>query len=360
MISAQGFSGSYDPADVTFLLTPIAMPTISLAEKEQLLRSGTVHYSHILSTELPPSDAYLTAYKVALKANAPRLASDIAALATAIARRPIVAEQGRRVVLASLARAGTPIGVLIARKLRRLGVTAQHYSISIIRDRGIDRAAIEFIRNRHPGVEILFVDGWTGKGAIAAELRNSQCLADLGIPPYLVVVADPAGQADLAATADDYVIPSGLLNGIVSGLVSRSVLTDEIGPGAFHGCRILSELTPYDQSREFLATIEQKMVTDFAYDPTNWNDVIRQARRAACCRLLENIGKNFLVANRNSIKPGVAEATRAVLRRVPRMLLLTDIADPQLSHLVMLANERNVPIVQVDELFGYRAVALLP
>jgi hypothetical protein len=45
------------------------------------------------------------------------------------------------VVIASLARAGTPIGVLLLRTLRAQGVPAVHYSISIIRDRGIDRVA---------------------------------------------------------------------------------------------------------------------------------------------------------------------------------------------------------------------------
>ena len=254
MSEPAGFSGSYETGDVTFLLTPMAMPTVTLAEKERLLRSGTVHYSQLLSEESPPSATYLAAYDIALGNNARRLACDIAALANTIAARPF-GSGVKRLVLASLVRAGTPIGILLTRQLRRLGVCVDHYSISIIRDRGIDRAAIDYIQRRHPNTEILFVDGWTGKGAIAAELRGSKDLNELGIPPYLIVVADPAGQADLAATAEDYVIPSGILNGIVSGLISRSILTDEIGSGMFHGCRLLTELSAHDVSLEFIQII---------------------------------------------------------------------------------------------------------
>jgi hypothetical protein len=45
-----------------------------------------------------------------------------------------------------------------------------------------------------------------------------------------------AAQADVAATYDDYAIPSGILNATVSGLTSRSILNAAIGPEDFHGC----------------------------------------------------------------------------------------------------------------------------
>ena len=71
------------------------------------------------------------------------------------------------------------------------------------------------------------------------------------------MVADPAGCASLAATAEDYLIPSGILGGIVSGLVSRSVLSDAlVGEGEFHACRHLTEFAEADQSRAFIAAVE--------------------------------------------------------------------------------------------------------
>ena len=43
----------------------------------------------------------------------------------------------------------------------------------IIRDRGIDTAALEWIEHHHGTAGIVFVDGWTGKGAITGELIRS-------------------------------------------------------------------------------------------------------------------------------------------------------------------------------------------
>jgi hypothetical protein len=66
----------------------------------------------------------------------------------------------------SLARAGTPVGVLLRRELLRRGVDAVHYSISIIRGRGIDRVALAHLAAARGTEDAVFVDGWTGKGAI--------------------------------------------------------------------------------------------------------------------------------------------------------------------------------------------------
>src|SRR3546814_1281186 len=111
-------------------------------------------------------------------------------------------------------------------------VCSSDLAISIIRGRGIDDNALDYVASRHGTRNAVFVDGWTGKGAIRGELDAS--LATSTFKPFLAVVADPAGRADLAATFDDYVIPSGLLNGIVSGLVSRSILNNDlVGPNDF-------------------------------------------------------------------------------------------------------------------------------
>src|SRR3546814_12168889 len=72
------------------------------------------------------------------------------------------------------------------------------------------------------------------------------------------LVADPAGRADLAATFDDYVITSGLLNGIVSGLVSRSILNNDlVGPNDFHACVPMPEHAVSDVRRDCIETVER-------------------------------------------------------------------------------------------------------
>ena len=74
------------------------------------------------------------------------------------------------IVLASLVRAGVPLGVMLHHTLRALGKTSFHYGISIIRDRGIDEVALSYIEQKHGTEGLVFVDGWTGKGAITGEL----------------------------------------------------------------------------------------------------------------------------------------------------------------------------------------------
>ncbi|MBN8502162.1 MAG: hypothetical protein J0M19_13600, partial [Sphingomonadales bacterium] len=318
------FSGSYDPADVQFLLTPLDLPTISIAEKETLLRGHRRHYSEVLSAEAPPSAQYLAAYHAALAANGARLARDIASLAAALARRPV---SPAGLALVSFARAGTPIGVLLRRALARAGRAAPHYSISIVRDRGIDPTALDHILARHAASDLVFVDGWTGKGAIAREMRNSAELAARDINPALVVIADPAGQADLAATADDYVIPSGILNGIISGLVSRSVIIPDAPPGQFHACRALPELAEHDLSRAFVDLIDRLAEQIGPVPPADWPQAQRTERAAACARMIARLSADHAITDINHIKPGVAEATRAVLRREPRAVLVSGEAD---------------------------------
>lgn len=353
-VHPAGLHGSYLPGDVTFLLTPLAMTMVKIAAKERLIQSGTRHYSEMLSAEHAPSAAYMEVYRKALAANGAKLAGHINFLADALAQR---AGSAATVVLVSLVRAGTPMGVLLVRSLRRRGIEAVHYSISIIRGRGIDRAALQYIVARHGAEAIVFVDGWTGKGAIAAELRGADGAINCAVAPFLVVVADPAGCADLAATTDDYLIPSGILNGIVSGLVSRSVLNESIVPGMFHGCVLLDDLASHDVSREFVDTIDTLASNSQANG--NWRADGQPAVAQASADVLRRIAEEHDVADRNRIKPGIAESTRAVLRRVPYKLLLADFEHADLQPLRLLASERGVPIGKLGAGHGYRAVAII-
>ena len=78
------------------------------------------------------------------------------------------------VVLVSLARAGSPIGILMKRYAQKfLKLNWPHFSISILRGKGIDVEAVKTIRALYPNSHIQFVDGWTGKGAIQNELTKS-------------------------------------------------------------------------------------------------------------------------------------------------------------------------------------------
>jgi NAD(P)-dependent dehydrogenase (short-subunit alcohol dehydrogenase family) len=348
------FHGSYAPEDVTFLLKPAQVALTDVAEKETLIQSGARHYSEMLSEERLPDARYLALYEAALARNAGRLKRDIGALADAITARPETARTG---TIISLARAGTPIGVLLRRALAARGVDVAHYSVSIIRGRGIDRVALTHIAAARGKVDAVFVDGWTGKGAITQELEASLADGSTGFAPSLAVVADPAGCASLAATSEDYLIPSGILGAIASGLVSRSVLSDAlVGEGDFHACRHLTEHAPADRSRAFIAAIESAAPSDAPHP--GWSLASAAASRAACTALVDGLMAEFAVTNMNRIKPGIAEATRAVLRRVPEAVFVRDRDDAEVAHLLHLAEQSCVPVEQ-RELGNYRAVTLI-
>lgn len=348
------FSGSYAPDDVVFLLNPKAITPIDLAEKERLIQSGERHYSEMLSPEAVPDERYMRLYADTLAANAPRVRHDVAALARAIQARPETADS---CVIISLARAGTPIGILLKRALQRLGVATWHYSISIIRGRGIDERALAYIAARHGVANAVFVDGWTGKGSIRGELDRALADGRSGFAPFLAVIADPAGRADLAATCDDYAIPSGLLNGIVSGLVSRSVLNSAlVGPGDFHACLYMPEHAASDVSRAYLAAIED--AADWQPESPGWSLALAAAAREASGALIKTIAAEYGVRDINRIKPGVAEATRAVLRRVPDRIYVQRRSDPAVAHIALLAENAGVPVIERD-LQTYRAVTII-
>ncbi len=348
------FSGSYAAGDVEFLLKPASIAMTGVADKEAMIQSGARHYSEVLSAEQLPDERYIALYREALDRNAGRLHADVDWLAEQLIARPATHTS---CTLVSLARAGTPIGVLLKLALERRGVDVRHYSISIIRDRGIDHNALKLIAARHGTADAVFVDGWTGKGTITRELRRSLADCPFGFAPFLVVVADPAGCASLAATTRDYLIPSGILNGIVSGLVSRSVLNAQlVGPEDFHACAYQSEFAAQDLSREFIAAVA-KAAPPSAYT-ADWSKATAAASAAACGTLLRQLTEEYGVADINHIKPGIAEATRVVLRRVPYAVLLRDPGHADVRHLVHLAHQRGVPIIEAD-LGNYSAVSII-
>lgn len=356
------FSGSYHPEDVVFLLRLVDIDSTPVAEKERLIQSGRRHYSEMISFERLPSREYLELFHRATDQNRIRFARDLIGLAQGIARmRP------GPVTVVSLARAGTPIGALVCRILRRrLERPVAHYSISIIRDRGIDGVALDFILERHRPETLLFVDGWTGKGVIARELRASveayNKETGLALDPGLYTVADLCGAAAGAATDEDYLIPSSILGATISGLVSRSILNDAVvGPGDFHGCRYYREFEPHDLSRWFVETITEEIERQWAHGPgqPHWVDAPRSAiLRQASERFLEDVRCQYGVRDPNHVKPGIGEATRVLLRRVPDRVLVRDADSPSVAHLLLLAKEKGVPVVSTPGL-QYNAAAII-
>lgn len=348
-------SGSYVRGDVHVLLRPVRIGATDVDEKERLIQTNQKHYSEMLSQEHAPDALHRQLYASALACNGARMAADVQALALGLHR----ACTGPVIVLVSFVRAGLPLGVLLRRALLDLGREVHHYGISIVRDRGIDRVALEAIIQAHGAENIIFVDGWTGKGAIAGELEHTLA-GDPRFPgrPRLVVLADPCGRAWLAASAEDWVIPCGLLGATVSGLVSRSIWPAE---GGLHGCVMYEHLHGHDVTREFIERIEvERHALGVVQPAAPWTGEQRQAFQSAAGRVVSTFAERHSITNLNRVKPGIAEATRAVLRRVPDQVLVRDRNDSDVQLLLHLAARAGVQVREAGaELGPYRALTLI-
>ncbi|MCD2452870.1 cysteine protease StiP family protein [Methylicorpusculum oleiharenae] len=359
------FSGSYRAGDVRFLLKPIQVDNTPVSIKETLIQSGQKHYSEMLTHEKLPTEEYLSLYKQALTDNQALMARHVIALAG-----KILATRPHSITLVSLARAGTPVGVLLKRVFeQQTGVDVEHYSISIIRDIGIDTNALLHILEQHDPESLVFVDGWTGKGVIAKQLEVS--LAEFAehhrikIRPELYVLADLCGSAYISASWEDYLIPSSILNSTVSGLVSRSVIDkNQLSENDFHGCFYYKDYQDADLSSKFVDSIMIKVKDIMASEPlfiehSESDEALhKQKLRQTSNYYLAWIRECYNIVNPNLIKPGIGESTRVLLRREADILLIRERSDDAVRHLIYLAEHKKLEIHYYPNL-PYRATALI-
>lgn len=353
------FSGSYAPEDITFLLRKTVITLTPVAEKEAWLQSGQRHYSEMLSEETVPTPEHMAIYAEALQDGKLRLAREVLALAAAIAAQPAAAGP---IGLVSLVRAGCPLGVLLRRALVRMGREVRHFGVSIIRDRGLDHAALTLVERECPPENIYFVDGWTGKGAISGELTRTLAGRDgyAEGQPRLTVLADLCGTSWLAASCEDWLIPFGLLGAPVAGLISRSLWADD----GLHKCMLWESLRHADQTRSFVDTVSglwtDEMLAEAQCHPAVADPEARVILRQQSAALVGRLMRQFGVDASNRIKPGIAEATRALLRRVPEHVLVGSRADRDVRLLLGLAARHDIPVEEAGEaILPYKAVTII-
>ena len=352
------FSGSYSKEDVIFLLKDISNLIVEQDNefRENAIQSG-IHYSEMLPIEYTPTKEYMDIFYSTLTQTKIKIASLVSILS-----EKIIAERGKKIVLVSLARAGTPIGILIKRYIKfKYNIDIPHYSISIIRDKGIDKNALTHILRNHSSEDIQFIDGWTGKGVIQHTLTKAcnELYEEFNITmnSNLAVLSDPAHCTFIYGTREDFLIPSACLNSTVSGLVSRTVLNDNyISKDDYHGTKFYSELKAVDVSNFFI----DEICTSFNYIDENYISELLETKNHSevaadiefdgdilnCKGLkdIESIKQKFHINNINLIKPGVGETTRVLLRRIPWKILVDSFENPNLLHIFKLAEEKNIPV----------------
>lgn len=331
---------------------------IEKKEKEKCIQSG-VHYSKMLPTESVPQIPIDT-FKALIGDTKlmTQLAYDVGVLAEKIYKKQYRTGQSQ-FTLVSLARAGTPIGILLKRYYEQVcGLNVPHYSVSILRDRGIDFNALAYIIHQEGHDTIQFVDGWTGKGVIQATLNKSVMefnqLFSTHLDPKISCLYDPALITPLCATHEDRLLPSAIYNSTVSGLMSRTIQRDDLLTAYdFHGAKFYKHLADYDVSNLFIDGVTNylKPVKNFpalteALNGTGWREVVEIAKIFGCQSIF-------------NVKPSVGETTRVLIRRYPERVLVKDVKDPDISFIIKLAEQQDVPVQEYPPLSHYKAVGLI-
>ncbi|WP_426225111.1 phosphoribosyltransferase domain-containing protein [Pseudarthrobacter sp. DSP2-3-2b1] len=358
--------GSYAAGEVQWLIKDLSFAELEAptAQREADIQSGRANYAESLPQEYEPSREYQDLYNDALSRSAARVAHAVGTVT-----EQVLALRDRSPVLISLARAGTPVGILMKRWAKQVhGLDLPHYTASIVRGIGIDRTALSYLASNYRPEQIMFVDGWTGKGAIARELaaavEDFARTDGIRFGPELAVLADPGHCTEIFGTRDDFLIPSACLNSTVSGLVSRTVFNrDLIFPNDFHGAKYYRQLAAKDVSTAFLDAVSEQFleVRDGVVTKAEEaapDDAGRRIADWSGWAAVERISKEFGINNTNLVKPGVGETTRVLLRRVPWKVLVRSSSREDVQHVLLLARLREVQVVYVDDL-PYTCVGLI-
>lgn len=348
-LSAPEF-GSYSEDDVLWLLKDLSDITLEapLEERENAIQNGEAHYAEQLPIEYQPDDAYMELFHIAMNEKAREIAIAVAKMTEQVLRDINVED----LTIVSLARAGTPIGILMKRYVKKFyKIDVPHYAVSIVRGKGIDYNALSYIAERHDASNAIFVDGWTGKGAIARELNEAIEIynSETGhkFVSDLAVLADPGFCSMYYGTREDFLIPSACLNSTVSGLISRTVLNDDyIGDNDFHGAKYYKNFAENDLSNFYIESVEYYFdaLTKSEVEPHPVNELLWSGMEE-----VERVAEEY-DSSINFVKPGVGETTRVLLRRVPWVVLYNPEKEHLLSHVFALAKSKNVPLRAIEGL----------
>jgi len=330
------FHGSYLPSDVKFLLNIKNYQEISIEEKEDLLLNHNVHYSETLTKEMDIEDEYMSLFYSYHELNKSKICKDILNIANHLSNNK------NNKVLVSLARAGTPYGVILKRILSNIYFqNIEHYSISIIKDRGIDSVALKYILEKHgTDVEILFVDGWTGLGNISQELSKYMAISFQTIKYKFISISDIAGVSDICSSREDYVIPSCMLNATISGLISRTLINTD--PKSFHSVKYFDEKEKNDYSPWYINELENEIIKiNEKFKPIS---IISKSNeyRTSYLKSLSNLFHEFNLNDTFTLKPGIGETIRCLIRRSPEIVLLNNIEDSQIKPIIYLCEKKKI------------------
>lgn len=332
------------------------MNFVDVKEKEKLIQTGQKHYSEMLSKENPLTEKQKEIFFNSLNEKGKMLAEGVVKLAYDIKKYQKEQEK-HNIVLISLVRAGLPLAVLLQNVLSQINqFPVTHYAVSIIRDKGLDDHAINHIKSIHKAENtvFIFVDGWIGKGAITHTLKES--CEKHGLPFNLFTLSSCVQLDGVHYVYDhDFIIPFGILGSVVSGLFSRSVYVEN----DFHEAVFYDELKEHDLTQYFVETILKEI------NQLDWQEIEKQEfplNNHQEVDFIDNLIQNLMIefdTHRNNIKPSISEATRAILRRNPHCVLVSDMHDKNLDLLLDLCKKQGVKVIERQDVFPYKAITII-
>lgn len=341
---------SYSPEQVEFLLEKFTGHLLSVKEKEAMLQSGNAYYGDILSKEDRPDPYYTKIFDNVLENTKDLVAKYFIALAEKIISKRDVSKE---IVLVSLARAGTPVGVVLKEVLtKKYGLQVKHYSVSAIHKYGVDAFALKYILERHAPETLTFLDGWVSQGRITRTLVDT--LKDKPeIDSALYCISDPSGIQNAVATREDILLPSAILNATVSGLVSRTVNN----PHGFHFVASYQNQLDLDRSLVFVDEIVKSCMNN-TFDFSDHSVLSFEKQRPLALQQIADFCEEFNTVEAN-IKIGLGEVSRSLLRRVPKLVLVNEKFPEQTEHMFWMAKQRDIEIVSTNMTGPFNAFSIL-
>ncbi|MNJ61206.1 Cysteine protease StiP precursor [compost metagenome] len=123
---------------------------------------------------------------------------------------------------------------------------------------------------------------------------------------------------------------------------------------------VYDHLQEHDVTRPFIDRIEAARASVEVSPASPWTPKEAEQLQISALGVVSQLAERFGVTNLNRIKPGIAEATRAVLRRVPDQVLVRDRSDADVQLLIHLTDRAGIQVQEAGEDLGpYRAVTVI-
>ena len=112
-------------------------------------------------------------------------------------------------------------------------------------------------------------------------------------------------------------------------------------------------------SNEFQGVIKENQYNPVEAEVAATNEILTEvAIEGYASAIAEEIRQAFKVKSINSVKLSIGESARVLLRRKGRVVLVRDLEDKNVSHIIQLAKEKNVEVLKYDT-GSYRCMAII-